>query len=89
MPGDHRVRQDGTETDNDVTLTLNERLTALSEREINLKRHDMTDVQFDTLSKWFCTNLYLLATSTKDLVGSDVAKHDRDTGDSPPIRKRP
>ena len=82
-------RQESMESDNDVNLTLNERLTVLAEKEINLKRHDMTDEQFDTLSKLLYTNLDLFATSTKDLIGTDVVKHDIDTGDSPPIRKRP
>jgi len=68
--------EDGTETDNDTTLTLQERLTALAEKEIDLKRHNMTDEQFDTLSKLLYAHLDLFAISIKDLAGTDVVKHE-------------
>ena len=40
--------EDGTETDNDTTLTLQERLPALTEKGIDLKRHDIWQMNSST-----------------------------------------
>jgi len=61
--------EDSTETDKDTTLTLQERLTALAEKGIDHKRHNMTDEQFDALSKLLYAHLDLFAISIKTWLG--------------------
>ena len=74
---------------NDVPTTLAERLEAIASREIKLERHEMTEEQYEQLSKLIYDNLDLFTTSLKDLVGTDAVTHHIDTEDSPPIKKQP
>ena len=77
------------ESTNEEPITLKERLEAIARKEIHLERNEMTEEQFDQLSKLIYKNLDLFATELTDLVGTDIVTHNIDTGDSPPIRKRP
>ena len=78
-----------SESTNEEPTTLKERLEAIARKEIHLERNEMTEEQFEQLSKLIYKNLDLFATELTDLVGTDIVTHNIDTGDSPPIRKRP
>ena len=78
-----------SESTNEEPTTLKERLEAIARKEIHLERNEMTEEQFDQLSKLIYKNLDLFATELTDLVGTDIVTQNIDTGDALAIRKRP
>jgi len=76
--------QDNTER----SVSLEGQLESISQKGIKLEKNSLKDEEYRQLVGLIYQNVDLFATGMKDLVGTDIVKHDIDTGDARPIRKR-
>jgi len=76
--------QDNTEK----SVSLEGQLESFSQKGIKLEKSSLTDDEYRQLVGLIYQNVDLFATGMKDLVGTDIVKHEIDTGDARPIRKR-
>jgi len=70
------------------TVTLDEQLKVIKQREIELYRNRLSDEQYAKLIALLYRNQDLYATGMTDLVETDVLYHSIDTGNADPVRKR-
>jgi len=76
--------QDNTEK----SVSLEGQLKSISQKGIKLEKNSLKDDEYRQLVGLIYQNVDFFATGMKDLVGTDIVKHEIDTGDARPIRKR-
>jgi len=63
-------------------------LKSISQKGIKLEKNSLKDDEYRQLVGLIYQNVDLFATGMKDLEGTDIVKHEIDTGNARPIRKR-
>jgi len=77
-----------TQVNTEKFVSLEGQLESLAQKGIKLERNSLKDDEYRQLVGLIYQNIDLFATGMKDLVGTDIVKHEIDTGDARPIRKR-
>ena len=73
---------------NEKSVSLEGQLKSISQKGIKLEKNSLKDEEYRQLVGLIYQNVDLFATGMKDLVGTDIVRHEIDTGDARPIRKR-
>jgi len=77
-----------TQDNTEKSVSLEGQLESISQKGIKLEKNSLKDEEYRQLVGLIYQNIDLFATGMKDLVGTDIVKHEFDTGNARPIRKR-
>ena len=77
-----------TQDNTEEFVSLEGQLESISQKGIKLEQNSLKDDEYRQLVGLIYQNVDLFATGMKDLVGTDIVKHEIDTGDARPIRKK-
>jgi len=77
-----------TQDNIDKFVSLEGQLESISQKGIKLEKNSLKDEEYRQLVGLIYQNVDLFATGMKDLEGTDIVRHEIDTGNARPIRKR-